>query len=301
MTFGKPWYAETNALLNRRFLESGTLVMAHRGTASGSIAENTTGAVLAAVRSGADIVELDVTGSSDGDYFVHHDGLEAEHLTTDMNLTRLPAAAIEEMSFRWLDRPDRSVRLERLDALLRPFASHSPDAVLFNIDRSWWWWPQVLDLLGSLQMTAQLLLKCRARDGDRVEQLAAHPVKFPFLPICGSVEEAHRYLDRDDLNLVGVEVIAPTPESEFLDRAVIADIRSRGVFVLVNAEVLPTQGQCFPGFCDEQAILEGSEAGWGPIFELGADVIQTDWPWLLADYREYRRGVRAHREAPAEA
>ncbi len=296
MTFGKPRYAEINALLNRRFLEAGTLVMAHRGTASGSIAENTSGAVLAAVRSGADIVEIDVTGSSDGEHFVHHDGVEGQHLTTDVNLTRMPAAAIEEMSYRWLERPDRSVRLERLSALLRGFRSHSRDAVIFNIDRSWWWWPAVLDELADLDMTSQLLLKCHARNADAVEILAAHRVKFPFMPICFTVADAERWLDRDDLNVVGIEVIAPTPDSPFTDPEVIARLRSRGVFVLVNAEVLPIAVQCFPGLCDERAILEGSDAGWGPIFDLGADVIQTDWPWLLADYREYRRASRRHRQ-----
>ncbi len=300
MTFGNPRYAEINALLNRRFLEAGTLVMAHRGTASGSIAENTTGAVLAAVRSGADIVEIDVTGSSDGEHFVHHDGLEAQHLTTDINLTRMPAAAIEEMSYRWLDRPDREVRLERLRDLLRGFRAHSRDAVIFNIDRSWWWWPEVLDELASLDMAPQLLLKCHARNAEAIETLAAYPVKFPFLPICFTVEEAHAYLDRDDLNVIGVEVIAPTSDSPFTDKAVIAELRSRGVFVLVNAEVLPIPVQCFPGLCDERAILEGSDAGWGPLFELGADVIQTDWPWLLSDYREYRRASRRHRQGPRE-
>lgn len=66
-------------------------------------------------------------------------------------------------------------------------------------------------MLAALDMTPQLLLKCHARNADAIELLAAHPVKFPFMPICFTVEEAERYLDRDDLNLVGVEVIAPHP------------------------------------------------------------------------------------------
>jgi glycerophosphoryl diester phosphodiesterase len=295
VTFGKPQYAEINALLNWRFQRSGTLVMAHRGTASGSIGQNTTGAVMAAVRSGADIVEIDVTGSTDGAFFVHHDGTEADHLTTDVNLRRMPAAAIEEMSFRFLDRPDRTLRIERLAPLLRGFRSSSRDAVMVNIDRSWWWWPQVLDELAGLDMTPQLLLKCRASNTEAIEVLASHPVKFPFMPICFSLDQAYEHLDRDDLNLVGVEVIAPTEDSPFTDPAVIAGLRARGVFVLANAEVLPIPVQCFPGLCDERAITDGSEAGWGRLFDLGFDVIQTDWPWLLADYREYRRASRRHR------
>ncbi len=295
MTFGKPRYEETNALLNRRFSEFGTLVMAHRGTASGSIALNTSAAVLAAIRSGADAVEIDVTVSSDGVAYVHHDGFEAQHLTTSVNLRQQPAAAIDEHSFRWLDRGDRTVRLERLTPMLARFRSTSPGAVIINVDRSWWWWPEVLDELGALDMTPQLLLKCHAGDDASLDALAAHAVKFPFMPICTTVDEAVRLVDRDDLNLVGLELVAREEGHPFTDPDVIADLRGRGVFAMVNAEVLQLEEQCFPGLCDERAILEGSEAGWGRLFDLGFDMIQTDWPWLLADYREYRRASRGHR------
>ena len=47
-------------------------VFAHRGDTS-SAAENTIGAFLAAVRAGADGVELDVRRSADGALIVHHD------------------------------------------------------------------------------------------------------------------------------------------------------------------------------------------------------------------------------------
>ena len=30
--------------------------------------------------------------------------------------------------------------------------------------------------------------------------------------------------------------------------------------------------------------MEGPDKGWGRLIELGADIIQTDWPSLLRDY-----------------
>ena len=46
-----------------RLARRGTLVLAHRGTALGSIAENTSAAITAALASGADMVEIDVTAA----------------------------------------------------------------------------------------------------------------------------------------------------------------------------------------------------------------------------------------------
>jgi len=36
---------------------------------------------------------------------------------------------------------------------------------------------------------------------------------------------------------------------------------------------------------DTRSILEGPQAGWGALLALGADVIQTDWPEKLDEYR----------------
>ncbi|WP_410724265.1 glycerophosphodiester phosphodiesterase family protein, partial [Burkholderia sp. SIMBA_024] len=66
--FGQPHFSQLNSLLNSRFDEQGVLVAVHRGTGLGTVVENTTPAVLAALRSGADMVEVDVVRSSDGEY-----------------------------------------------------------------------------------------------------------------------------------------------------------------------------------------------------------------------------------------
>lgn len=283
MTFGRRRHAATNSLLNKAFAEHGTLIMAHRGTSLGSIADNTRGSVRGALLSGADIVEIDVTGTTDGHFLAFHDGLEEEFLGTTRNVGTMTRAEADEQSFRWLNRPGRTVRLEDALELLAGFRGD----VLFNLDRSWPWWPTFLPALDDVGMAGQLVLKCKAWD-DAVEVLAEHPTKYPFMPICGSVRDVDAMLARDDLNVVGVELLAAEGDHPFVDADFIADVQARDAFVMVNAETLNTGVPLFAGFDDETAILQGPAAGWGPLFDLGVDVIQTDWPHVLAGYRRSR-------------
>ncbi|SDQ96344.1 glycerophosphodiester phosphodiesterase family protein [Thermostaphylospora chromogena] len=290
--FGQTRFAATNALLNDRFARFGTLIAAHRGTGIASVVENTADAAAAALASGADVVEIDVIASRDGQFFAFHDGEERRLLGVDQDLRLMTADQIDELRYTFVDRPSRPARVERVLELLDAFRGKG----LFHLDRSWWWWRRLLPALDALGMTGQLLLKCPAEDGW-ADALRAHPVKYPFMPICRTVAEAERYLGDESLNTVGVELLATTANSPFLRADTIARLHAHGVFVLVNAEVLADGPDLFAGYDDEVAVLRSPEEGWGPLFDLGVDVIQTDWPWLLRDYRRRRnRRLRAEGE-----
>jgi len=287
MRFGQPRFASVNAALNDRAAAVGTLVVVHRGTASGSIVENTPEAVVAALASGGDVVEIDAVASTDGEFFAFHDGNEARLLGGGADLRTLTAREIRDQSYVHVDRPGREARVAPLLELL----AGAPADALINVDRSWDWWETLLPALDGLDMAGRVLLKCRARDAGRVDVLREHAVKYPFLPICTTVEHAQRYLSDPELNTVGVELVATDASSPFLDAALVADLHARGVFVMVNAEVLSTGVPLFAGHDDERAVLDSPEAGWGPLFDLGVDAIQTDWPWLLRDHRAARRAL----------
>ncbi|WNB85167.1 glycerophosphodiester phosphodiesterase family protein [Cellulomonas sp. ATA003] len=286
MTFGQPRFAAVNAVLNQRVDLVGTLIVVHRGTAVGSIVENTPEAVLAAVASGGDVVEIDVVASTDGELFAFHDGTEPRLLGITANLRTLTARQIRDQRYVHVERPGRPARVAGLLDLLAAV----PGGTLVNVDRSWDAWRTLLPALDTLDMTGRLLLKCRAGD-EAADVLRAHPVKYPFMPICTTVAQAHQHLDDPDLNTVGVELIAGDATSPFLDADVVAGLHARGAFVMVNAEVLATGLDLFAGHDDERAVLDSPEAGWGPLFALGVDMIQTDWPWLLRDYRAARQRV----------
>ncbi|NLE81624.1 MAG: hypothetical protein GX610_18995, partial [Rhodococcus sp.] len=137
-TVGQQRFARMNEGLNAVFARHDPVIVAHRGTAGGAVTENTADAAHAAFLSGADIVEIDVISSSDGEYFVFHTGTESRNLGTDTALEALSAAEIGRLEYRARGRGGRPQGVERLDEFL--FRFRGVDR-MFNIDRSWHLWP----------------------------------------------------------------------------------------------------------------------------------------------------------------
>ncbi|HOC14125.1 MAG TPA: glycerophosphodiester phosphodiesterase family protein, partial [Propionicimonas sp.] len=89
--FGQVKYEAMNAHLNSMLERRRVLISAHRGSGGGSIAVNTELGIRAAFLSGADLVEIDVSASVDGEFFCFHDGCEPELLGIEANLQTLTA------------------------------------------------------------------------------------------------------------------------------------------------------------------------------------------------------------------
>ena len=72
-------FPEENSLIIEKLQQAVPLIVFHRGAKGASIAENTAKSIHIANLLGADIVEIDVVRSIDGDYFLFHDGEEPQH------------------------------------------------------------------------------------------------------------------------------------------------------------------------------------------------------------------------------
>ncbi|MEA4945413.1 MAG: glycerophosphodiester phosphodiesterase family protein [Propionicimonas sp.] len=286
--FGQAQFAAENRLVNEVLARVGTMIVSHRGVGYASLAENSALAVRAAVLSGSDMVELDVTSSRDGEFFGFHDGYELELLGFEKNLQTLTAGEVDKASHVWIDRPGRQARVERLLPLLESFRG---SGVLLQLDRSWWRWPQLLRAAATLKMSDQLVMKCPAWEEAALERLREFPTKYPLIPICSSPDDVYRTVGDPQLNTVGVELITTTERSPWFCDSVIEEFHDLGVFSLVSTVTLTTGVPLFGGLDDELAVADSPDTAWGPIFELGIDAIQTDWPWLLRDYRELRRAM----------
>ena len=44
----------------------------------------------------------------------------------------------------------------------------------------------------------------------------------------------------------------------------------------------------YGGLNDDVSIIERPDKGWGKLMDKGIEIIQTDWPALLYDYRAKR-------------
>lgn len=278
---GSPRYAALNARLNSLLAQrSRPLICVHRGTSRGSIPENTTAAVQLAVRHGADLVEIDLARSSDGIVYVFHTGYEPMAFGIDERLDSLSSKEIDALRYRWFDATG-STPVTRFADLV------GQTDVLLNIDRSWWYWPAVLDDLAALRATDRLLLK--STPGDDVAALAAHPEKFPYLAMVQTPDQVEELCLVAGLNLVGFELHADGPDHPFTNPRFVKALRDRGFLIWVTALTLGHRRPQFAGWDDEVSVLGDPDAGWGRLLALDPDVVHTDWPTLLRRYLATRR------------
>lgn len=286
---GRPAFAAENARFDALARRPRPLISVHRGTGRGSIAENTAKAVRAAVAEGADIVEIDVLESTDGVFYLFHNGYEHMHFRVERKLETLTSAQIDRLQYGWVSA--EKYPPERLENVL----TDEPGTIL-NIDRSWGSWPALLQYLDRFDCTERVLLKTPPR-ADPLRALQEHPVGYPFMPIVRTREEAQGVIDTDDINTVALELVAPDASGPFTDRTYLESVQSQGLLVCVNALNLTDRVPLFAGWDDETSVLGDPDQGWGRLLDLRVDVILTDWPMLLRQYidRRAERGWRPGR------
>ena len=283
--FGYPRYSDNNFLLNRKFNQNRVLICAHRGSSHGNIIQNTTMAYKAAILQGADIVETDTTASTDNVVFSLHDGAEGHLLHCSRNATRMTSKQIQ--SFRPINAigEPSTFRIQKLIDVLA-YLHHDE---LINIDRTWRAEGLVLPLLDQFPyMARQAILKAPLKHRSIIDELNRHPVKYMFMPICYTMKEVEEVLKYDSLNLVGVELIARTRKDELFRNEAIEYIHSKNLFCWVNALTLyavEMKPDLYGGLDDDLSIVKGPEYGWGKLIDKGIDVIQTDWPAILKNFR----------------
>lgn len=253
------------------------LIVAHRGTTLGSFPDNTLRSAIAALQSGADVIETDVIISTDGEYFCFHHGYEAKLLGEKVDLRTLTAAEIEAKRFIWQGGAGQPGP-ERLSTLLQGL----PDSWI-NIDRSWGLWPGLLDWLDRYDVAERVLLKSQPAAAPLAE-LAAHQVPYLYFPIVRTPAELAEVAAIDGINLIGAELLASSADDPFADPAMVAEVAGQYPFVQLNAINLENGARLFLDWDDDTSILSGPDLGWGRLLDIGATVIQTDWPHLLRDY-----------------
>ena len=289
--YGKQEYAQINALLNRKIEEKKHLIAVHRGTWHGNIIQNTIPAYTISFKMGADMVEADINSSTDGVLFSFHDHHEPDVLRRPEIIKALSSEEIESIHPCNCLTLHSKYKINRLTEIL----DFLPEDKLLNIDRAWDIFPQLLALLDQYPSALQkVVIKAPLRAAEALEAMASHPTKYMFMPICYSIEDVDKALSYEGINVVGAEIIAFTPESELFSDEAIAYVHSKGLYTWVNAITLGNfhkhddspRNDLFGGLDDDTSLLCDPAKGWGRLMEKGIDIIQTDWPSLLYEYRD---------------
>ena len=283
-------YAQINTPLSQKLAQKKCLIAAHRGSWGGNITQNTVGAYKATLQMGADIVETDVNATTDGVLYSFHDGNEQRVFGVEKSIRQMDSKEVENYHPINTCNELTAARINRLTEVL-DFLSHGE---LLNIDRGWNIIPQLLEVLDRYPNAKyQVVIKAPLKAKAAYEYLNAHPVKYMFMPICYSFEDVEAALSYPDLNVVGCEIIAFDEQMELFSDESIQRIHDRNLFVWVNAITLGDVGvrPLYAKLDDDVSVLEDPSLGWGKLFEKKIDVMQTDWPALLYQYRRKILGV----------
>lgn len=284
---GKKEYAQINALLNARLEEKKVLIAVHRGAWGGNVIENTIPSFELALGMGADLFECDLAKSTDGELFCFHDGYEQRLLNQTGNIRTMSSEQIDGLIFQNSIGDTSGKHVQRFEEVL----AHFTHGELFNVDRAW---PILAETDAVMRRYPHALQQAIIKTPVKEEYLdffQSCPVKYMYMPIVYSMEELHKVLRCDQINVVGVEAIADAADSELFAAENIQWMREQGLYVWVNSITLSDHHILSGTFDDDKALREGGDAAWGVLMERGYNVIQTDWPAQLASYRKHKLGV----------
>ena len=105
--------------------------VAHRGSCGANIPCNTLLAYKLAVDQGADVIEIDVSKSKDGVFFVFHPGMEKVYLNSKFNISEMTAAEVSQIPILNVDGVETHYRIPTLEEVL----SFLKQKTYINVDK----------------------------------------------------------------------------------------------------------------------------------------------------------------------
>ncbi|XJS10746.1 glycerophosphodiester phosphodiesterase family protein [Aerococcaceae bacterium WGS1372] len=258
--------------------------MSHRGFWGGNVIQNTRQAALVAVKAGADIVEVDICRSSDGVYYLFHKHAVRMLLNVDKEFEEMTSKEIDHLTLLNSNALDSGYHVEKLES----FIDWLPITYILNIDRSWDYWddPYFFRILEKSGKKKQFILKSPAKV-EFLEKLNNANTGIAFMPISFDQEDFNRVEEYENIDLVGIDMRIdylnnhPLLESKWLNR-----LLSRNMLIVANSEHLGSEFRMFDVLDDTAAIVDSETYVWDIMLKYGINVIKTDWPNFVNDYRE---------------
>ena len=206
------------------------LIVSHRGFGGGNIVLNTISAMQNAINCGADILELDISVSSDGKFFVFHQNMEPKNFLTTKKISEMTAAEINSRSLYNNALKESEAQVPTLDQMIE-FLSEKD--VLINFDKCDQIGKKVLLKLDQYSIEDQILVKGECID-HFLEAVNQHPKNYMFMPVVKSIADIEKALKYDNINIVGFEFVFDTQKHELLSKKLISELKEKGYFIWVN-------------------------------------------------------------------
>ncbi len=254
-------------------------LVAHRGVCGANIPCNSTAAFLAALDQGADVVELDVSKSKDGKFFVFHPGMEHRYLQGGKPIAESTA---EEVLRTPLLNADLVPTHYRVPTLAEIFALLK-GKVYINVDKFWTDMEGITEEIYRAGVEKQVIIKSYA-DRESLETVLKIAPSLMFMQMVRNIDSTSDWLLESGIKFIGNELLAERGDAEIIQPDYLKRLKERGLLIWGNAIVYDERDVISDGHTDDSAYNIGKDHGWGWFIDHGFDFIQTDWLFACRDY-----------------
>ena len=264
--------------------ENNVLICAHRGVSGANIPCNTLSAFKAALLQGADIIELDVSKSKDGKFYVFHPGMEKAHLGRSILLSRISSLSIKRLRFLNQDNTKTVCPVNTLEEIL----TFLKGKCYINIDKFWTDIEGISEIIRKCGVENQVIVKTDTSE-KYLSQVEKYAPDFMFMPIVKKEDNITDELTRRGINCIGAEVLFTDENDPVASEEYIKAMHGKKKIVWVNSIVYDYKAVLSAGHTDDEAVTGNEEKAWGWLIDRGFDIIQTDWCLALKKFKEERK------------
>ena len=262
------------------------LLAAHRGVAGANIPCNSIPAFQGALRQGADLIELDISRSSDGVLYVFHPGMEPVFLHSEKLISELTSAEVDKLYLVNQDHTPTVWTAPRLEEILQLLKGRC----YINLDKFWTCPADITALVRKLGMQDQVLIKT-SEDPESISRVEEVAPDLLYMVIMKNEDKLTEALLKRKLRYVGVEALFQNEADPICQPEYIQTMRKRNLVMWANAIVYNYKAVLAAGHTDDISIAESEEQGWGWLARRGFNIIQTDWT-MAADHFLHSIGYR---------
>ena len=268
---------ENRKELNRPFLA------AHRGVCGANIPCNTLAAYKIATDLGADVVEIDVSKTKDGKFYVFHPWMEPVFLKSKY----ICDMTAEELEKERLVNQDSVKTSYKVPTLSEVFALLK-DKAYINVDKFWTDVEGITAEIRKAGVEKQVIVKTNV-DEKSLEAVEKYAPDLMFVPLVRSKDEITEKILNRNINLIGVEVLFKSDSEDCISDEYIKAMHDKGLLVWTNS-IIYDENDIINGYhSDDASVVDSPDKGWGWLIDKNVDFIQTDWLLMLQNYINSRK------------
>ena len=256
---------------------------AHRGVCGANVPCNSMAAFKIALSQGADVVEIDVSKTKDGKFYVFHPWMEPVFLK-DKYICDMDASELEIKRLVNQDSVRTSYKVPTLDEVLALLK----DKAYINVDKFWTDVEGITAAIRKAGVEKQVIVKTHV-DEESLAMVEKYAPDLMFVPMVRDKDEITESLLKRNINLIGVEVLFKDDSAECISKEYIKSMHDKGLLVWVNS-IIYDENDIVNGYhSDDVSVSDSPDKGWGWLVDRDVDFIQTDWLLALKCYLDSKK------------